>query len=281
MQNTRKAAPPLKAYGLGLAALAALELAAAPAARAAVLDGTSVTGALTFNSDPTNNFAPGNGNNYVPAGYGNSSSDAVTISDTQTEFGYDDGGNRDTTDFTDAGLTIQDVSANGHNSDTTYSFTDTAFSGGKFLPVSNSFNGGTTYSLTGDTFAFFDPGANDQGTLRAVFGFTPAPGTPAPCRSLRRLPPSPWAAWGCSASPCAPEGPRGRLTTRSPDMKTARPPRRRPGHLHFTVGDTLPLGALGSPRDRRIHGSSGATVIRVLPELRPFYESDPAGRLYS
>ena len=172
-QATHKA-PPL----LGLAALAALGLAAAPA-RAAVLDGTSVTGSLTFNSDPTNNFAPGNGNNYVPAGYGNSSSDTVTISDTQTEFGYDDGFNRDTTDFTDAGLTIQDVSANGHNSDTTYSFTDTAFSGGKFLPVSNSFNGGTTYSLTGDTFAFFDPGANDQGTFRAVFSFTPAPGTPA------------------------------------------------------------------------------------------------------
>src|ERR1700712_1920030 len=72
--------------------------------------GTSVTGAMYINNggtaySTTNSFNPALG---FAAGYGNAGGTTVTIG-SGIEFGYDDGANLVTADFTGTGLAINDV----------------------------------------------------------------------------------------------------------------------------------------------------------------------------
>jgi hypothetical protein len=71
--------------------------------RATFLLGTQVTGDMNISG--TNYFDPANG--FVPAGYGNSSPGGitVTIANPLIEFGYHDGVNTNTVNFTDTGFT--------------------------------------------------------------------------------------------------------------------------------------------------------------------------------
>jgi hypothetical protein len=112
------------------AALAAAAWAgAAGPARAALLLGSTVTGSLTFNDQPTNYFDAANG--YVPAGYDNSAPNppAVVIAPGVTEFAFQDPDNLVTVDFTDNRLTITDVHAMGSINNFILVLTDAALGG--------------------------------------------------------------------------------------------------------------------------------------------------------
>jgi hypothetical protein len=101
----------------------------------------------------------------------------VKISNTAVEFGFDDGDNRDSADFSSSQLKITDLVefVVGPNSSFQMTFADTAFKGGKFTPVSDSFP--LTYSLAGDVLTLNYAGGTVRTgeTLEAVFNFTPAP----------------------------------------------------------------------------------------------------------
>lgn len=151
-------------------------LCATAAPGMATLAGTSVTGTMSFAGDPSNYFDPSYG--FVPAsGYLNTASATLAISNSAVEFGYDDGGNRDSANFSDAQLTISDLAevAAGPNVAFQMTFTDSAFLGGTFTPVTNDL--GLTYSLVGDTLTVqYSGGTVVQGqTLSTVFNFTPSP----------------------------------------------------------------------------------------------------------
>jgi hypothetical protein len=133
--------------------------------------GTSVTGGLFFSDfisgyGTTNYFNPAQG--YVPAGDGNTAGTTVTIG-AGTEFGYDDGANLNTADFTGSTLTISDVDTYG-----AYPFemifTDTAFTG--FMQLTNM--SGFTYTFSGDTLKVFFDGLDggNPGTFTTTFSYT-------------------------------------------------------------------------------------------------------------
>lgn len=143
--------------------------------KASSLIGTSVTGSLTFTGDPSNYFDPGYG--FVPPGYLNVSGITVTVSSTAVEFGYDDGANRFTADFTANGLTLSDlVEISGANSSFQMTFADTAFAKQYLIPVSNSLPV-TSYSIAGDVIALNFPGGNVTAgqTLTDTFRIAPVP----------------------------------------------------------------------------------------------------------
>lgn len=137
----------------------------------ASLVGTSVTG--NMNIGGTNYFDPAQG--YVPAGYGNSSpgTTTVTIATPLVEFGFQDGANLDTADFTDSTLTLTDVS-NSASIGITYSFTDSAFAGLTLTEISDTFPGGVGASLVGDTITLDAPALSSSGTYVASYDLGPA-----------------------------------------------------------------------------------------------------------
>jgi hypothetical protein len=162
------------------AALCALSISGA--ANAAGLTGVQVDGTMTISNFPENYFDPGYGS--VPAGYGNSTSaNGVTIGN-GTEFGYADGANTDTVDFTDTQLILTDVS-NGGSAPISFSFTSlTPGAFGGLSLVSSNFSEPLFYSLVGDTITvgwsedYFTRGTQ---TFTAVFNVTPgAGGVPEP-----------------------------------------------------------------------------------------------------
>ncbi|MBE7158532.1 MAG: PEP-CTERM sorting domain-containing protein [Rhodospirillales bacterium] len=134
--------------------LTAALVTAAHTNRAAGLIGTSVNGSLTFGSAATNYFDPNNG--FVPPGYLNTSGTTVSIASPAVEFGFADGDNTDTANFSAFQFTLEDTvtaSASVSVSDNpfTMTFTDPAFSGLTLNKVTDFFPGGLTYSLVGST----------------------------------------------------------------------------------------------------------------------------------
>lgn len=140
----------------------------------AALVGTSVTGSLTFTGDPSNYFDPGYG--FVPAtGYLNTSSTTVTISNSAVEFGFDDGDDLISADFTDNQLTISDLAESPlANNPFQMTFSDSAFAGQSLSAISDSF---VDYSLVGDLLTLnYGGGTPIVGqTLTASFNITPTP----------------------------------------------------------------------------------------------------------
>ncbi len=128
----------------------------------ATLVGTSVTGSLTFPSDPSNYFDPGYG--FVPAtGYLNVSGTTVTVSDSAVEFGCDDYASLISADFSHNQLTIRDLNEIAEtNNSFQLMFTDSALNGQYLIPKSDSFplNG---FSLVGDAITLDYPGGNPAG----------------------------------------------------------------------------------------------------------------------
>jgi hypothetical protein len=144
--------------------------------------GSSVTGSLTFNGGVVNYFDPSNG--FVPSSYLNTSGTTVTIASPAVEFGFQDGSNTDSANFTSATLVVEDVviDGGGPNVPFTMTFTDTAFSdltasGMTLSLVQDNFPTPVAYSLTGDQLTINVPGdvaaANDDFT--AVFVVEDAP----------------------------------------------------------------------------------------------------------
>ena len=159
-----------------LAATAALAIGAGASAASA----TDITGAIYFDGDSTthstNYYDPNNG--YVPAGYGNSSSATVTVGP-GLEFGFEDGDNQDTADFSSSSLTIQDITfGNATNWEQTFTSSTAGYFSGLTL-LSNDFDG-LTFSVMGDTLTVDWGGTEDPGTHTVVFGLSsaaPEPGT--------------------------------------------------------------------------------------------------------
>jgi hypothetical protein len=109
--------------------------------------GSSVNGQLNFGGNPTNFFDPANG--FVPPSFLNAAGPTVTIAEPAIEFGYMDGANLDTANFTDTQLFISDtVTSSGSNSALTMTFTDPAFT--SVSEVGDNFPGGLSASLVGD-----------------------------------------------------------------------------------------------------------------------------------
>jgi hypothetical protein len=155
-------------------ALALAALGMSSAANATLL-GTQVNGSLTFSGGGPNYFLAGNG--FVPAGYGNSAGQPVTIG-SGTEFGFADSANTDTANFTDTQLIITDIASGDGNSQSTYSFTSLtpgAFAG--LTLASSSFPVGFTYGLVGDTITLDFNGFNGAGTYVTTFNVATAVGS--------------------------------------------------------------------------------------------------------
>lgn len=166
--------PLLAALALGALSLSATSL------RADLL-GTQVSGTLSFGTSTVNYFDPANG--YVPRRFGNfAGANDVTIGK-GIEFGYRDGVNRDTANFTNHKLTIRDKCLDGTdcegNAPFIMTFTDPAFYTLTLLKDSL----GVTYTLDGDVLTVDFAGDKvKHGNAVAVFRFgnvapTPEPGT--------------------------------------------------------------------------------------------------------
>lgn len=152
-------------------------------AKANGLIGSSVTGTLEFGGYALNYFDPTN--DYVPAGYENTAGPTVTVASPAVEFGFQDSGNTDFTNFSATQFTVEDVlapGAGGTDNAFTMTFTDTAFTGLGFAKATDSFpNGGLTYSLVGDVVTVSWPGgtihANDDYTSTFTMAVAPEPST--------------------------------------------------------------------------------------------------------
>ena len=135
--------------------------------------GTSVTGSLFFNNGgttygATNYFNPTYG---YAAGYGNAAGTTVTIGP-GIEFGYDDGANTDTANFTGSTLTVKDVDTYGA-SPFEMVFTDPSFTGAALLTD----HSGYSYTFSGHTLTVFFAG--DLSDLDKTFTSTFSIATPA------------------------------------------------------------------------------------------------------
>lgn len=139
----------------------------APAAWGSLI-GTSVTGSLQFDGNPENFFDPANG--FVPARFDNSAGLTVPIDGSSIEYGYNDGANRDTVNFTEGRLVIRDRATSGGSLKIKLSFTDEAFAG--ISLVSSTFRKPLQYSIDGDEIDITIPQFARDGRYRAVFDIT-------------------------------------------------------------------------------------------------------------
>lgn len=133
----------------------------------------NITGTLTFGaSTGTNYFDPAQG--YVPAGYGNIAGTTVAIG-SGTEFGFQDGSNIDTANFTGNSLTIIDQTIG--NGASIFYMTFTSSVAGFFNNAAFSSNGfGGTFSVAGNTLTFMAPQSSGNVTRTSVITFDGANG---------------------------------------------------------------------------------------------------------
>ena len=154
-------------------------LVSAPLRAKAQLGGTNVTGGIFFAGNFTSNgYDPANGS--VPAYLGseNTAGTTVTISNTALEFAFSDGYNTDRANFTDLTLTVGDNVGDNGALPWEQTFTDPAFNG-MLTKVSDTFDGGVTASISGDTITLDWAGSGPDHAFTAVFdvGSVPEPST--------------------------------------------------------------------------------------------------------
>jgi hypothetical protein len=156
----------------GIAIVIVASLAIATPAFAGLL-GTNVNGVMNISGfGAMNFFDPVTG--FVPAGSGNSTSPNNVVIGSGIGFGYADGANTDTANFTATGVTLQDVSVSGSRP-IVYTFTDTAFSGLSLAEISSNFPG-LSFDLSGDVLALSTDSIPSGGTFDATFQVvTPVP----------------------------------------------------------------------------------------------------------
>jgi hypothetical protein len=129
---------------------------------------TTITGSLQFGSGSPNFYDQANG--FVPGGFGNTGGTAVAIG-AGTEFGFMDGANFDTANFTENSLVLTDVVSGGA---TNWTQIFTANSAGFFNSIAlgdNNFSG-LTYGVANDTLTVNWVGTEQrQATYAANFTF--------------------------------------------------------------------------------------------------------------
>jgi hypothetical protein len=159
-----------------LAALLVGTLFASASANAQLL-GRQVNGSIMFGANPLNFYDPANG--FVPGGFGNSGGQPVTI-DGGIEFGFFDGANRDTADFSNTQLTIRDeVLSSAANWKQTFTLVGgPAFS--SIALVSDAFIPGLTFSLNAGTIEINWAGTNSPNDFTAIFNVGVGPAIPEP-----------------------------------------------------------------------------------------------------
>lgn len=143
----------------------------------AQLNGRQVNGTINFGANPINYYDPANG--FVPAGFGNSSGQPVTIGG-GIEFGFQDGANRDTADFSNTQLLIRDEVFSGA---APWVQTFTLVGGPAFSSltlVSDSFVPGLTWSVNAGTIQINWAGTNGANDFRALFDVGVGPAVPEP-----------------------------------------------------------------------------------------------------
>ena len=110
---------------------------------------------MNINGGTVNYFNSANG--YVPPGFGNSGGSTTVTIGPGIEFGYMDGSNTETANFTGTSLTFTDVTAAGANSlPIDYYFTDPAFTYASLITGDNVFKfslSGTTLHISSATIA--------------------------------------------------------------------------------------------------------------------------------
>jgi hypothetical protein len=151
------------------------------------LVGTQVTGTLSFPGLTSNFFDPSlYGGMFVPSADLNyTQGTMVTISATATEFGYSDGANAITADFTGTQLTLTDATVGSKG--WTISFADTSFAGMSLAQPSNF--SGLTFNSAGDGLTFTwagAPNSTQAATYSATFNIVDPPptGVPEPASTL-------------------------------------------------------------------------------------------------
>lgn len=159
-----------------LALLVTVTCTSGPAA--AALLGTQVNGTIRFGDRPENFYSPQFG--FVPAGFGNSAGQPVTIAEPIIEFGFEEPGvNRDTANFTDTQLIIRNLSFIGAFRwvQTFTSQTSGAFKG--ISLVSSTFSPGLNFGLVGDTITVSYAGSRTPFDSTAVFNISTSVPEPA------------------------------------------------------------------------------------------------------
>jgi hypothetical protein len=164
-----------KAFGVLAVAIGMVVVSAKPAD--ASLIGLSVLGEINFGGPGPNFFDPANG--FVPAGFLNTASATVVIADPAQEFGFQDGANRDTADFTGTQLIVTDQVFTGA-ANWIMRFTSAGFAGARLTELVDSFpSGGVTATVVGNVITLTWAGTNAPGSFRAVYDVAavPEPGT--------------------------------------------------------------------------------------------------------
>lgn len=160
-----------------LALIAVISVAAYGSASAA----TTISGTLNFGSDSTNYYDPAN--LFVPAGYGNFAGLPVTVG-AGVEFGFDDGLNLITADFTFTSLVITNVTGPDTGGAAAWTQTFKAGTAGLFdglTLINDTFLKGVTYGLVGDTLTVSWVGTDLEDITGAVtFAFNGPSEVPLP-----------------------------------------------------------------------------------------------------
>ena len=103
----------------------------------------------------------------------------VPISNTVVEFGYNDGNSSIMADFTGTTLSLTDSTILG-SVPVNFTFTDTAFAGLVLTKLTDTFPGGVTSNLSGDTVSLSFGTLPDQTSGSALFTLAPAIPEPSP-----------------------------------------------------------------------------------------------------
>ena len=153
-------------------------------ASAASLIGSDVSGVLTFEPTTLNWFDPATLPDFVPGGFGNSTSPNNVVIGSEVEFGFvQPNANTDTVDFNADSVTLQDVTtAVGASGSASFviTLTDPQFLGATVSLVSDNFKSTISETLVGDVLTLSEPEFSGGGTFDATYDITPVSATPLP-----------------------------------------------------------------------------------------------------
>lgn len=142
------------------------------------LIGTSTSGAMVLPGTSVNFFCSTNG--FVPAGYGNSGACGTVTIGSIVEFGFSDGTNTNTADFTGSTLTLTDVTTGNGSIPVEYYFVDNAFTSVSLISADPVFS----YYLSGPILHIASSQISSAGTRSIQLAIGTTAVTPEPSSLL-------------------------------------------------------------------------------------------------